>query len=150
MFGRRNSLDYLANWTSQFCATKVVIASGCTESALVERAFAIGARGFVYKEDGPDTLLQAVKAVLRGETFVPADLVVAARPDGCQLTAPLSPRESEVFSLLRAGKTYHNAGLALNISERTIEKHATAIRSKLGIKRPAQRIPWTKLRIQTG
>ncbi len=147
MFGRRNSLDHLSTWTRRFPATQVIIASGYTGSALVERAFSGGARGFVHKEDGLARLLDAIRTVLHGGVYLPSGLVVAAHPDCCRLQAPLSARESEVLSQLHSGMTYSEAGAALHISDRTIEKHARAIRVKLGIERAAQRIPWTKLRI---
>lgn len=148
MFGRRNSLDHLPAWIKQFPETQVLIATGHSEAALVERAFSCGARGIVHKEDGPATLLRAVRAILHGESFVPSDLRVAARPDCCRLRAPLSPREAEVLARLHSGMTYAESAMALNVSDRTIEKHARAIRIKLGIERSAQRILWTKIRVE--
>jgi DNA-binding NarL/FixJ family response regulator len=145
MFGRRSSLDLLGDWVARFPATQVIVASGHPESAFVARAFALGARGFVYKGDGPDTLVRAVKDVFRGLLFVPPTLAAAAHPDHCHLQTPLSPRERDVFGHLHSGMTYTEAASALDISPRTVEKHARAIRMKMAIKQPAQRILWTKI-----
>jgi DNA-binding NarL/FixJ family response regulator len=83
-------------------------------------------------------LVNAVKAVLRGETFFTPRLGDAA--DGSTLSRDLTPRikaltrrEREVLQLLAEGKSNKEIGAALRISVKTAETHRARLMEKLGV-----------------
>jgi DNA-binding NarL/FixJ family response regulator len=98
-----------------------------------------GAMGYVTKTIDTDELLRSIEIIAAGDAcFSPqlAALVLQA------LTAPeplvpedelavLTPREQEVLLHLARGYAYKRIGLRLNISERTVESHVSAVLRKL-------------------
>ncbi len=101
----------------------------------------IGVRGFVLKKStGPD-LLQAIRAVCRGEQFVDMHLAgklidfFVGRPQKQKgQVESLSQREKEVLSLLAFGYTNREISDELCISERTVESHRSALMTKLELR----------------
>ena len=57
---------------------------------------------------------------------------------GCPGRPKLSPRETQVLALLRAGLTYRAIGERLNISEKTVSTYATTLRSKFRVRSRAE------------
>lgn len=95
-----------------------------------------GAAGYLTKEEAPETIVEAVQGVWRGEEGwlsrrVAARMAMWTReePDHMGLTN----RELEVLRLVVEGRTNQEAGLALGISDKTIEKHLESVFGKLGV-----------------
>ena len=104
--------------------------------------FRIGVRGFLLKKStGPD-LLQAVRAVLRGERYV--DQHLAGRLLDTFIDGPspkqgdrvdlISQREKEICGLLAQGYTNREIADLLCISERTVECHRASLMAKLELR----------------
>jgi DNA-binding NarL/FixJ family response regulator len=90
---------------------------------LLERALEAGALGFVTKGSNVDTLLQALKKVARGESFVSPDMLPALldrhRPVGLlPSSSRLTQREFQVFKLLSEGHTLPECASILHLSPR--------------------------------
>lgn len=67
----RDPLDAAAELRRTLPSARVLIYSGYSEQALIDRAMDAGAWGFVCKDDEPDRILAAIRAVARGETALP-------------------------------------------------------------------------------
>jgi DNA-binding NarL/FixJ family response regulator len=108
----------------------------------VREALAAGVRGYVLKTDAGRDLLNAVDALLRGETFFASRLAATiyalefaglSRRRRSKSQAGLTPREREILQLLAEGRKNRDVGKALNISVKTAETHRARIMAKLGI-----------------
>lgn len=88
-----------------------------------------GARGYVPKHCADTDLLDAIRAVARGGTYIHS--VISARL-ASDAGDSLSPREREVVALLARGHTNAEIGARLGISVRTIEAHRSHAMQKLG------------------
>ena len=117
--------------------TRIVALSMYGDAHYQERMKDAGAAAYVLKNEAIDQLVDAIKAVLRGERFVaPAvvrrESVVALR--SAQLDKDqLSARERDVLRLLAEGKrTKEIAGL-LGVSAKTVETYRSRLMIKLGI-----------------
>lgn len=117
---------------------KVVALTRHTEKAYVQQMMRAGASGYILKQNGAATLIEAVRAVVRGGTFLdPAiagmlieDLTnVAARPS--QPTATLSPRERQVATMVAYGHTNKEIAAELGIGVKTVETHKANVMQKL-------------------
>lgn len=104
----------------------------------IERAFRLGARGYVTKREDPMTLLAAVGDVLAGRRHVSpraarilADkaLVSDAGGDG----GLLSDRERQILALMGQGDSSAEIASALSISARTVETYCARMVEKLGL-----------------
>jgi two-component system NarL family response regulator len=99
-----------------------------------------GGRGYILKDDDPDTMLRAIRAVGHGESLLGpaiAEKVMrqfAALP-GRQsaLVDDLTPRETEVLQLIATGQSNQQIAEALTLSEKTVKNHINNIFSKLHV-----------------
>lgn len=99
----------------------------------------VDAYGYLLKERLGDAeqLVEAIRQVVRGDSVLdPAiveSLVSAQRRRGSSRLAELTPRETDVLTLMAQGKANATIAEELSISERSVEKHSTSIFSKLGL-----------------
>lgn len=98
---------------------------------------ASGAAGYLTKEEVPETIMDAVRGVASGEENwlsrrVAAKMAAWARGEG-QVGVKLTDRELDVLRLVVEGKTNQEAGMALGISEKTVEKYLESVFHKLGV-----------------
>ncbi len=106
----------------------------------------IGVRGYVLKKSTGTELVQAIRAVHRGDSYIDpalADLVISPYVGKPSQREPgrlgaLTPREQEVCRLLAYGHTNAEVAQKLFISDRTVETHRTNIMAKLGLKSRAE------------
>jgi len=125
----------------------VVVYTGRTDDLLVYEALQAGARAYVVKGAPVSALVNALREVHRGGYWLSHELSPAivkrylrrqeSPGDEFSEYNALSDREKQVFLLLARGKTPREIGEALFISIKTVSKHQTAIKSKLGVKNAA-------------
>jgi DNA-binding NarL/FixJ family response regulator len=105
-------------------------------------ALQAGARGYLLKRAGGAEVVQAVRAVARGESFLHTavtHLVIDSVRTGANLTSfppdgRLSVREREVLALIAEGHTNGEIARVLGISAKTVDKHRASLMEKLGIR----------------
>lgn len=105
------------------------------------RAIKAGADGFLSREAHPVDVVDAVRGVARGETYVSPTLVtrmvnafVLRTPEAAMEDAfeSLSERAREIFRLAASGRTNREIAAALQVSEQTVHNHRAAIMERLG------------------
>lgn len=108
-------------------------------------AFEAGALGYVLKHSAPAELLTAVRAALRGQTYITpmlaGELLQHQRenPRGTDTgLARLTPRQREVLQLIVEGHSVKKAASILGISTRTVEFHKYSMMETLGLKSSAE------------
>lgn len=100
-----------------------------------------GARGYVSKRSDPAVLVEGVRRVARGETFL--DPSVAARILAwIRDRERLSARELRVLELAALGLTNTEIARSLHLAVRTVEAHRTNLRRKPGIRSRAEWVRW--------
>ena len=108
--------------------TAILILTMQDDPGFAREAMMRGARGYVLKEAEEAELLQAVRTVSSGGTYLQPEL-------GARLLAgssPLTDREREVLRLLALGHTNAEVADRLHLSVRTVETHRANIQVKLG------------------
>ncbi|MED3841889.1 response regulator transcription factor [Geobacillus stearothermophilus] len=129
--------------------TKVVVLSIHDDEHYVMRALQMGATGYLLKEMDADTLIEAVRIVAEGGSYlhpkVTHNLIreyrrLTSEKDGVavkqEVRRPLhllTRRECEVLQLLADGKSNRAIGEALYISEKTVKNHVSSILQKLNV-----------------
>ncbi len=111
-------------------ALPLIACSAREDGALVKELLALGVAGFIPKSDTTQVILQAVKLVLAGGTYVPPRLLAAEVPSGP--AASLTPRQADVLRLLALGKPNKVIARELDISEATVKVHLLAVFRALG------------------
>jgi DNA-binding NarL/FixJ family response regulator len=138
--------------TRQICAdlpdTHVIILTTYDADDLVFSGIKSGASGYLLKDATGETLVEAIRGVVRGESQL--DPSVARKvlgefqrlsvqtppppirePPGDLVIEPLTPREEQVLHLLAEGLSNKEIAARLHLTEGTIKNYVSAIIAKL-------------------
>ncbi len=111
----------------------LVITTYDTDADIV-RAIESGANGYLLKDASRDELVQAIRAVSRGESWLTPS--VATRLMG-QMRKPasesLSARETDVIRLVAKGHSNKEIAAAMHISQATVKTHLIHVFRKLDV-----------------
>ncbi len=118
----------------------VVVYSALDSDHLVQETIALGARGFVPKGVSPLRLVDALRAVSHGHCYLDPSVTSAVLKAPCSTHQsgsspngmPITTREKAVLELLALGMRNKDISRALDISERTVKFHVSALMRKLG------------------
>ncbi|MEA2328896.1 MAG: two-component system, NarL family, invasion response regulator UvrY [Thermoanaerobaculia bacterium] len=138
--GMRSGLDLLKHIKSEFPRLPVVILSMHSEDLFAVRALRAGASGYVEKNSAPEELLNAIRRIARGGTYVSARIsekIAADISRGGAVVLPherLSDRELEVLRLLGSGMSVTEIAHSLNLSVKTVSTHRTHVLTKTGLR----------------
>lgn len=108
----------------------VLVYTSGDRPGLVREAARAGAAGMIRKSEPPGVLVNAVRALLRGEVVASADWAAALDYDPEFVRVHLSPREAEVLGHYAAGETAERVAALLFISRETVLDHIRRIRLK--------------------
>jgi DNA-binding NarL/FixJ family response regulator len=140
--GSENSLALVEEMMARDPQAGVVLYTGYTgPDAGLGEAVRVGARGFVLKSSPAPVLIDALRAVAAGGTWVDVDLA-AHLSAGANLSrlARLSPREREILGLLSEGLTGQAIASSLFLSPETVRTHVRNATAKLGAKTRVQAV----------
>ena len=109
-------------------------AAPCAEPSHAARVLGAGAHGYISKCDAPQRLLEAIRAVARGEQVIPPGVEqLLASGDGHPASA-LTAREHLHHLLLARGMTNREIAEHLEISIKTVDTHRGHVLKKLGLR----------------
>lgn len=120
----------------------VVVLSADARRDTIVAAIDAGAAGFVPKVARGTVLADALRTVLEGGVYLPAEALAADRPgtaDAAVVDA-LSPRQVQVLQLLLQGKSNKLIGRALDLSESTVKTHLLAVFRRLEVNNRTQAV----------
>lgn len=128
-----SGLSLLARLRQKRPDFRAIILSIYDTSAFVQSALDAGACGYLTKRCGPEELVQALRAVHAGGTYLCADAMRALRhqPQQPKALQALTPREREVFDLLVAGVSVKAIAEQLALSHKTVHVHRANVLGKL-------------------
>jgi len=128
---RMDGLDVLAEVKASRLDCKIIIMTTFDSEEDVQRAMKAGARGYLLKDSTQEELLEAIRRVSLGETYLPARIVQKVA-EGMR-KPELSPREVEVLQWVAAGKSNKEIGAQLFIAEGTVKTHVKNLLEKLAV-----------------
>ena len=135
----QQAIALLASLRERWPQLRILILSMHDEDIYAERLLALGAHGYVMKQEEPVEFLRALRRVAAGEVHLSP--TVAARVEsrqhrGAQAAAPharLTPRERDVLALVAKGLGTREMSVKLGMSAKTVDSHRRNIRDKLGL-----------------
>ncbi len=135
-----NGLDATGRLVKTWPGIRVLILSMHQSAEYVRQALRQGAAAYLLKDSAPLELELAIKAVLKGETYlspavskgVVSDYVNRLRSDE-QPADTLTPRQREVLQLIAEGQSTKEIARRLDISIKTVETHRTQLMKQLDI-----------------
>ena len=134
-----NGLDATAQLMKRIPAARVLTLTRHNDHSYLRQLMTAGAAGYVLKQSPAETLLNAVRTVAGGRTFVDEAIKVpAAAEDDPILTRepsrPMSRREIEVMRMIAWGATNKEIAQKLGLSVKTVEAHKANGMRKLGMR----------------
>jgi two-component system response regulator DegU len=147
-----NGIEATANLVKNFPNTNVIILSIHDDESYVTHALKTGAQGYLLKEMDSDSLIDAIKVVSDGGSYlhpkVTHNLVQEYRrlsqeslanksATGIEYTKPLhilTKRECQVIQLMAEGNSNRTISEILVISEKTVKNHVSNILQKIKVK----------------
>ncbi|GKV69371.1 transcriptional regulatory protein DegU [Sporosarcina sp. NCCP-2716] len=147
---RMNGIEATEQLTSKYPDAKVIVLSIHDDESYVSQALKTGALGYMLKEMDADAIVQAIKVVAAGGSYlhpkVTHNLVTEYRRlserehkgsfHQHEIRRPLhllTKRECEVLQLLTDGQSNRAIGETLFISEKTVKNHVSSILQKMNV-----------------
>lgn len=139
-------IELIKDIKTQFSQLPVLVLSMHSESVFAERMLRAGAKGYVMKEEAPETMLTAIRRVSDGKIYLSDNMstkilsgLVKGQPVTDKLPAErLTDRELEVLELIGRGLGTSQAAKKLHLSVKTIETHRAHIKEKLQIENASE------------
>ena len=120
---------------------RVLILTVHEDESLLQEAIQAGAAGYIIKRAVESELIDAIRAVWRGDLYVHPTMTRALlkdiSPSPVRNDRPVespTPREIDVLRFIAQGYTNRQTAEALNISTRTVESHRANLMSKLNLR----------------
>ncbi len=117
--------------------SRVLALSMHRDAVYVREMLRAGAKGYLVKDADDDALLDAVRAVARGDAYLSPSVADAVLTDYRKhVTNPvdlLTAREREVLQLIAEGKTNKDIANQLSLSVYTVEAHRSRLMEKLNL-----------------
>ena len=115
-------------------ATPIVVVSAVGDPKIMQDAIMAGASAFIPKSAPSQVLINALKVILAGGTYMPTGILSALRnADAAAGRDELTLRQRRVLELLSTGLSNKRIARELAISEITVKAHVSAIFRKLGV-----------------
>jgi len=151
-----NGLDLVKEISSQKNNFPMLVLSMHDESVWAERAIRAGAKGYVMKKEASESIISAIKSILRGRIHVSESMMahllekfhVNPACQGAQTVDILTDRELEVFRLIGSGLSTREIAGRMKLGIKTIGTYRDRIKQKLRLKNAAelsrQAVLWTE------
>ena len=132
-------------------SARIIMFSMNDDPIFAARAIEAGAKGYVSKSGDPCDLVEAIRLVGRGGTYLPTAMarsIAFAGPSFAQSPlSKLTSREMEILRLLSAGKSLTEIAGLVHTSYKTVANTASIMRQKLGVRTSVELV---RLAIESG
>jgi DNA-binding NarL/FixJ family response regulator len=135
-----SGIETLRRIRARAASPAVLILSHHQSPQIIRHALEVGANGYVSKFAAGETVVCALRSVVRGQRYIEPDLAAQVllsthRPSNS--ADRLSCREIEILRLYAEGHAPKNIASILHLSNKTIFNNLSAIRGKLGVQTDA-------------
>ena len=135
-------LEAIRRITARDANANILVFSMHENTVFVDQTLSAGAKGYITKSSAPDVLVNAIKEIASGGTYLDADIAqhLAFQKARGQETpfSNLSTREFEIFCLLAEGLNTSQIAKRLSLSYKTVANYTTQIKNKLDVNTVAE------------
>ena len=132
--GAESTRRLLAEWPE----AKIIIVTTYDSANGIGQALDAGAKGAIVKKAEFDDLLEAIRAVAAGDTFISPEIAQVLKSSPA--TAPLSPRQTDVLELVTLGLSNEDIAYKLGISAPVVRDYLKATFAKIGAANRAEAV----------
>ena len=123
----------LAAVRAEYPAVPVAVISASEDAPVVRHALGLGAAGFIPKSAALPQMVEAIAAILAGDSWAPDLPDVEDADDLAARVSSLTPSQLRILEGLKAGRLNKQIAFDLGVSEATIKAHLTSVFRKLGV-----------------
>ncbi|GAP13255.1 response regulator containing a CheY-like receiver domain and an HTH DNA-binding domain [Longilinea arvoryzae] len=143
------SIEVVKTIRKNYPQVKTIILTVHSDKGMVLSMLKAGADGYALKDENPNNVLEAVRAVMNGKNWISPTVAsyLIGQIGGKSASISdnlLSDRESTVVRLICDGMTTRQIAEQIKMSERTVETHITNIYAKLGVNSRQKVVCWAK------
>lgn len=135
-----DGIELTARIAEELPKVRVIVVSSYTREEYVSRALQSGAAGYIPKTASTREMEQAIRAAIRGETFLSPMIAKDPKSDYARLMQgehsllrKLTPRQQDALRLIAEGRSTREIAKELGISVKTVETHRAQIMDRLGV-----------------
>jgi DNA-binding NarL/FixJ family response regulator len=134
-----DGIDLIRRIRARDGRVRMLVWSMYSEILYAERALRAGAMGYINKEQGTTTIIEAIRQILGGKVYLSAAMTEkllkrSVGQDPCRLPIDtLSDRELEVFRLIGQGVKTQDIATQMHLSTKTVETYRDRIRRKMDL-----------------
>lgn len=138
MPGKR-AIEVVQEIKSRVDACRILVLSAHGDNPTIIGMLKVGVNGYILKDEDPAMIAEAIRAALKGDTWLSPGVSdrlgsILGSLEADDSDRPFTRRELEVLQALSTGSTTREIGINLQMSDRTVEFHITHILRKLGAK----------------
>jgi DNA-binding NarL/FixJ family response regulator len=120
----------------------LMVTAGMSDAESMQ-ALDLGVGGIFPKHNSPMVLIQAIRKVMAGETWLDEDTIQALvraskHPEGASQTKPFTEREAQVLQGVFEGLSNKEIGVRLKISESSVKAALQQLFQKTGVRTRSQ------------
>ncbi len=138
-FPERSGFDILFEIKRIKPELKIIMLSMFPENLYAERAFKLGANGYMTKDSSPDEIIKAIRMVITGKKYISdnfaqklaENIIVDKHKDKHE---ELSEREMEVLIKIAQGKSIREISEEMALSQSSVNTYRTRILEKMNLK----------------
>jgi DNA-binding NarL/FixJ family response regulator len=137
---KMNGLEFLEMLRQAGDSTPAILLTTFDDDSALLNGIRLGARGYLLKDVSLAKLTEAIRLVASGGTMI-SPVVTERLLRGLKSTSvsndydeEMTPRESEILSLMTGGYSNREIAIALKLSEGTVKNHVSNILGKLGVR----------------
>lgn len=123
-------------------AARILVLSAHEDAMHARRVLKAGAAGYLTKRSAAEALLQAIRQVCQGKTFlepqIAQQLAMQQLSGARDPLDTLSEKEFKVFLALAKGQSVQDIAAVMSLSPRTVGSHLYSIKQKLGASNSAE------------
>lgn len=137
-----SGLELIKKTVALYPQLPVLVLSMHDELVHGERAFRVGAKGYLVKQEATEKVIIAIRKILAGEVYL-SDRMQSVLLQKVRGKAPgqpvsvlsnLTDREYEIFRMIGLGLGATEIAAKLNRSVKTVETHRASLKQKLGLR----------------
>lgn len=132
-----NGVEVVRQLKKESNKTNIMILTIYDDREYLLELIKLGVLGYLLKDVEPQTLIDAVRCISRGEAYIQPTLSGALISEYNRINQPISgkknltPREREVLAEIAEGRSNQEISDKLSISEKTVKNHVSNILKKL-------------------
>ena len=144
-----NGLTDLALLKKLHPTTPVIVVSAHEDPNIIRTCLDYNASGYIIKSSEPEVIQQAIKVILGGDIYAPANIdlnpkVSDANSIAANQISSLTPSQLKVLIEIGKGKLNKQIAYDLDVTEATVKAHITTVFKKLKINNRTQAVLFTK------